>query len=70
MQVITIGKRLVPAEHIAFVEAFDPAINPDFKPERDFKGRVVLVNRDTSLCAGSFHTAFACRPKATRKRAS
>jgi hypothetical protein len=49
MQVITFGKRLVPAEQIAFVEAFDPASNPEFKPDRDFKGRVVLLNRDTVL---------------------
>ena len=49
MQVITFGKRLVPAEQIAFVEVFDPASNPDFKPERDFKGRVVLLDRDTVL---------------------
>jgi hypothetical protein len=49
MQTITIGKRLVPAEQIAFVEVFDPTSNPDFKPDRDFKGRVVLLNRDTVL---------------------
>ena len=49
MQVITLGKRLVPAEQIAFIEAFDPASNPEFKPDRDFKGRVVLLNRDTVL---------------------
>jgi hypothetical protein len=49
MQIITIGKKLVPAEQIAFIEAFDPASNPEFKPERDFKGRVVLLNRDTVL---------------------
>jgi hypothetical protein len=49
MQVITIGKRHVPTDQIAFVEAFDPASNPEFKSERDFKGRVVLLNRDTVL---------------------
>lgn len=49
MQVITFGKRLVPIEQIAFIEVFDPASNPEFKPERDFKGRVVLLNRDTVL---------------------
>jgi hypothetical protein len=49
MQVITLGKKLIPAEQIAFIEAFDPASNPEFKPERDFKGRVVLLNRDTVL---------------------
>jgi hypothetical protein len=50
MQVITIGKRLIPAEQIAFVEPFDPSSNPDFKPEKDYKGRVVLLNREILLC--------------------
>jgi hypothetical protein len=49
MRVITIGKRLVPAEQIAFVEPFDPASNPEFKSDKAFKGRVVLLNRDTVL---------------------
>jgi hypothetical protein len=47
--VITIGKRLVPLEQIALVETFDPASNPDFKPEKPFKARVVLLSRDTVL---------------------
>ena len=49
MNVITVGKRLVPAEQIAFVEPFDPSSNPEFKPEKDFKGRVVLLNREIVL---------------------
>ncbi len=49
MKVITIGKRLVPADQIAFVEPFDPSANPEFKPEKDFKGRLVLLNRDIVL---------------------
>lgn len=49
MKVITIGKRLVPAEQIAFVEPFDPSANPEFKPEKEFKGRLVLLNRDIVL---------------------
>jgi hypothetical protein len=49
MKVITIGKRLVPADQVAFVEPFDPASNPEFKPEKDFKGRVVLLNREIVL---------------------
>lgn len=47
--VITLGKRLLPIEQIALVEPFDPSSNRDFKPEKDFKARVVLVNRDTVL---------------------
>jgi len=49
MQIITIGKRLVPAEQIALVETFDPAGNPEFKPEREYKARVIVLNRDTVL---------------------
>ena len=49
MKVITIGKRLVTAAQIAFVEPFDPAANPEFKPEKDFKSRVVLLDRDVVL---------------------
>jgi hypothetical protein len=49
MNVITIGKRLVPAEQIALVEPFDPASNPEFQSDKAFKGRVVLLNRDTVL---------------------
>jgi hypothetical protein len=47
--VVTIGRRLVPVEQIALVEPFDPASNPEFKPEKPFKARVVLLNRDTVL---------------------
>jgi hypothetical protein len=47
--VITVGKRLLPVEQIALVEPFDPSSNPDFKPEKEFKARVVLLNRDTVL---------------------
>jgi hypothetical protein len=49
MKVITIGKRLVPAAQIAFVEPFDPSSNPEFKPEKDYKARVVLLNREMVL---------------------
>lgn len=49
MTILTIGKRLVSTEQIAYVEPFDPASNPDFKPEKDFKARIVLLNRDTVL---------------------
>jgi hypothetical protein len=49
MQFITIGKRLIPAEQVAFVEPFDPSSNPEFKPEKDYKGRVVLLNREIVL---------------------
>ena len=47
--VVTIGNRLLPLEQIAFVESFDPTSNPEFKSEKPFKARVVLINRDTLL---------------------
>lgn len=49
MKVVTIGKRLVPVEQVAFVEPFDPTANPEFKPEKEFKARLVLLNRDIVL---------------------
>lgn len=49
MNIITIGKKLIPAGQIALVEAFDPASNPEFKSEKAFKSRIVLLNRDTVL---------------------
>jgi hypothetical protein len=47
--VIAVGKRLLPVGHIALVEPFDPSSNPDFKPAKEFKARVVLLNRDIIL---------------------
>src|ERR1700761_51910 len=49
MNIVTIGKRLIPLEQIAFVEPFEPSANPDFRPERDFRSRIVLINRDILL---------------------
>jgi hypothetical protein len=49
MKVITIGKRLLSADQVAFVEPFDPTANPEFKPEKNFKARVVLLDRDVVL---------------------
>jgi hypothetical protein len=47
--VITIGRRLLPLEQIAFAEPFDPTTNPDFKSDKEFKSRVTLLNRDAVL---------------------
>ncbi|RXG83617.1 hypothetical protein [Bradyrhizobium zhanjiangense] len=44
-----IGKRLVSSEQVAFVEPFDSASNPEFRPEKEFKGRVILLDRDILL---------------------
>jgi hypothetical protein len=53
MTILTIGKRLISLDQVAYVEAFDPAANPEFKPEKDFKARLVLLNRDVVLSANS-----------------
>jgi hypothetical protein len=53
MNILTIGKRLISLEQIAYIEPFDPAANPEFKPEKDFKARLVLLNRDVVLAENS-----------------
>jgi hypothetical protein len=47
--VITIGQEYVPVEQIAFVEAFEPPADGRFKPDKPYKGRVVLLNRESVL---------------------
>lgn len=50
MKTVIIGKRLVPVEQIALVEPFDAAAaNPRFQSDKEFKARVVLLNRDSIL---------------------
>jgi hypothetical protein len=49
MKVITVGKKLVAIPQVAFVELFDASANPEFKPEKDYKGRIVMLNRDIVL---------------------
>jgi len=46
--IVTLGRRLIPIEHIAFIEPFESA-NPQFKPGKTYKARVVLINRDSVL---------------------
>ena len=47
--IVTLGRRLIPIEQIAFVEPFDPAANPQFKTEKAYKARVVLIDRYSVL---------------------
>ena len=47
--VVTVGKRLIALDQIALVERFDPAKNPNFKPSKEFKARLVLLNREIVL---------------------
>jgi hypothetical protein len=49
MTTVTVGRRLVPLEQIALVEPFDPAANQLTRTDKDFKTRIVLLNRDTIL---------------------
>lgn len=44
-----IGKRLVPAEQVAFVEPYDPTANPRFQTAREFQSRIVMVDRNSIL---------------------
>lgn len=46
MKIVNIGKRLVPIEQIAFVDA---SANPDFRPEKEYKARVILTNKEIVL---------------------
>lgn len=56
---ITVGKRFVPREHIAFVEPYDPAANPNFQTTREFRGRLVMTNRNESVLIEETPDAFA-----------
>lgn len=46
---LMIGKRLVPIEHVALVEPFDPAARSKLQTDRVFQTRVVLVDRESLL---------------------
>jgi hypothetical protein len=46
---LTIGKRLVPAAHIALVEPYEPNENARLQTARNFQARIVLLNRDSIL---------------------
>jgi hypothetical protein len=46
---LTIGKRLLPLEHIALFEPYAPAEHSRMQSERPFKTRIVLIDRDSVL---------------------
>jgi len=46
---VTVGKRLIPIEHIALIEPFDPAAHPRMQTERPFQARIVLIDRESVL---------------------
>jgi hypothetical protein len=47
--IIIIEREHVPVEQIAYIEPFETPANGQFKPEKAYKGRVVLINRETVL---------------------
>lgn len=46
---VVVGRRLIPPEHIALVESYEASANPRVQSSRDFRSRVVLINRDSIL---------------------
>jgi hypothetical protein len=46
---VTVGRRLVPINHIALVEPLDPVALARMQTERPFKSRVVLIDRESVL---------------------
>ncbi len=46
---VTIGRRLLAPEHLAFVEPYEASANPRVQTSRQFLSRVVLINRDSIL---------------------
>ena len=46
---LTIGKRLVPLEHVALIEPFDPSSQTRIQSERPFQARIVLIDRESVL---------------------
>jgi hypothetical protein len=46
---ITIGRKLIPLDHIAFIEPFEPSEHTRIRTEKDFKARVVLIDRESAL---------------------
>jgi hypothetical protein len=47
-KIVTIGRRLVPLDHIA-VEPFVRDETSDFKPEKAFQARIVVLDRDSGV---------------------
>lgn len=46
---IAIGRKLLPLEHIALVEPFDPASQAKLQSQRPFQTRIVLIDRESVL---------------------
>jgi hypothetical protein len=46
---VTVGKRLIPLEHIALIEPFDAAAQAKLEIDRPFQARIVLIDRESVL---------------------
>jgi hypothetical protein len=53
--IITVGEEYVPVEQIAYIEPFEPPANGQFKSDKPWKGRVVLLNRESVLTEDTPH---------------
>lgn len=61
---IRIGKRLIPVEHVALIEPYVHAPESPLRTQRELKSRIVLLNRDSVLAeqeAGELATEHAFR---------
>jgi len=47
--IIIIEREHIPVEQIAYIEPFEAPTNGQFRPDKPYKGRVVLLNRETVL---------------------
>jgi hypothetical protein len=47
--VVTVGKQLVPIEHIVLIEPFEANASTDVRREKPFRSRVVLLDRENAL---------------------
>ena len=56
MSTLTIGRTLVPLEHIALVEHFEPTANPRLQTDKQFQSRVVMISRDSVLSEERWQT--------------
>jgi hypothetical protein len=55
---VTVGKRLIPIEHIALIEPFDPKTQAKMQSDKPFQARIVLIDRESVLTEEA-PTAFA-----------
>jgi hypothetical protein len=56
MTTLTIGKRLVPLEHIVLVEPFDPSTQTRMQSDKPFQTRIVLLDRENILAEEALAT--------------